>query len=87
MGTSRMCSSVHSAAVYIQHIPVRLTDITDIPVSDSLYMAQGALKGFQKLYTLFGGFSIGEECIGIDREGKLRVWVNGDASKNLPFYK
>ena len=40
------CSTAHQGDVYIQHIPVRLCDITDIPFEEFLYMLKLSLLGF-----------------------------------------
>jgi len=80
-----ICSNVRGAIVYVQHIPIRLTDITDIPLPDSLYMVKCSLLGFKKLFEKLGYFNAIEEHIGIDREGHVRVWLNADFSRNHPF--
>ena len=40
------CSITLAALVYIQHIPVRLSDITDIPFPENLYILKCCLLGF-----------------------------------------
>lgn len=77
-----MCSGLRGATVYIQHIPIRLSDITDIPLDESLYIMECCMLGFEKLYRESGYFQVMEEHIGIDQQGHVRVWLNADVSKN-----
>jgi hypothetical protein len=44
------------ASIYIEHIPLRLGDVTDIPYPDNLYLLRNSLKGFALLYKIFGYF-------------------------------
>lgn len=85
MRTPGICSSVRGAVVYIQHIPVRLCDFDDIPFNESLYIIKCALLGFEKLYNESGYFEVMEEHIGVDKLGRIKVWLNADLSKNYPF--
>lgn len=80
-----MCSTVRGAIVYIQHIPIRLSDVTDIPFDESLYILKTSLLGFEKLYNESGYFQVMEEHVGIDKEGHVKVWLNADLSKNYPY--
>lgn len=52
-------------------------------------MLQASLEGFQKLYKNVGYFTVSEDLICIDRDGKVKVWFNPDLSKhyigNMPF--
>lgn len=82
---SSMCSTVRGAIVYIQHIPIRLSDVTDIPFDESLYILKTSLLGFEKLYNESGYFQVMEEHVGIDKEGHVKVWLNADLSKNYPY--
>lgn len=82
--SNEFCSSIYTAKCYIQHMPIRLSGITDIPFLDTLYMLWCALHGFEKLFNTVGYFSIHEDHICIDKEGLVRVWMNCDLSKNYP---
>lgn len=79
-----MCSTAKGAVVYIQHIPIRLSDVTDIPFDESLYILRSSLLGFEKLYNESGYFQVMEEQVCIDKEGHIKVWLNADLSKNYP---
>ena len=78
------CSGRYAANVYLEHISLRLCDIDEIPLADALYVMMEALEGYQHLYQHAGYFRVEEDQIGLDRTGRVKVWVNGDMSKNYP---
>jgi hypothetical protein len=84
LGRGASCGERLAANVYLEHVGLRLSQIEDIPLSDSLYILLSALEGYQQLYFHAGYFRIEEEQIGIDRNGKVRVWISGDFSRNYP---
>ena len=61
---------------------MRLSQLEDIPISDTLFILQECLEGFMQLYQHSSYFRIDEELICIDRMGKVKVWVNSDLSLN-----
>ncbi len=69
---------------YIKKVEVRLKEINDIPVDDSIYLFYACLKGFCALYEKIGAFQVEEDMIFIDRNGLVRVWMNNNLSKNYP---
>lgn len=48
-------------------------------------MLSSVLNGFHKLYKLIGYFKPNEDMIGIDSEGRVKVWLNSNFSKNYLF--
>lgn len=78
------CSTNYLGEVYIQHIPVRLSDITDIPFPENIYILKCSLIGFSQLYKNIGYFEVRDDHICIDKYGVVRVWMNSDLSKNYP---
>jgi hypothetical protein len=44
-----------------------------------------ALAGFQKLHGLIGYFRPSEDMVGIDADGRVRVWLNSNFSSNYLF--
>lgn len=48
-------------------------------------MVGAALAGFQKLFNLIGYFWPNEDMVGIDVDGRVRVWLNSDYSKNYLY--
>jgi hypothetical protein len=67
--------------VYIEHIPVRLSDIEDIPYPENIYVLLSSLAGFKKLYQIAGYFKITEDLVCMDKDGRVKVWLNPDLSK------
>ena len=53
-------------------------------MSDALYILVTALEGYQQLYSHAGYFRVEEDQICVERGGRVRVWVNGDFSRNHP---
>jgi hypothetical protein len=83
--SKEFCNTNYSAKVYIEHIPVRLSDIQDIPYPENLYVLFSTLDGFEKLYHNVGYFKINEDLICMDKDGKVKVWLNPDLSKCYTF--
>lgn len=67
--------------VFIEHIPLRLCNIQDIPHPEHLYVLASALDGFEKLYSFVGYFQPREDLICVDGDGKVKVWLNPDLSR------
>lgn len=80
-----MCSTIYSGNAYLDKIDLRLKEINDIPFQDQLYLYQAVLEGFKVLNEKFGYFTITEEMIFITKEGKVRVWMNPNPSRNTPY--
>ena len=53
-----LCRASHKADVYIQHMPVRLTNLNEIPFSDAIYVFSSALSGLASLYDQKGYFEL-----------------------------
>lgn len=78
------CTTLHRAQVYVQHIAIRLSDITDIPYPENIYILRNCLFGFQQLYDFIGYFQPHDDLVCIDNYGEVKVWMNSDLSKNFP---
>lgn len=74
------CSSLINGQVYVENIPIRLVNIEDIPYPENLYVLQSSLDGFKKLREWAGFFKVVEDMVCIDRNGKVKTWVNTDLS-------
>ena len=70
--------------MYIEHITHRLSEITDIPYPDNLYLLMEALEGYARIYKHSKYFRIEEGQVCVDVEGNIKVWVNTDLSINYP---
>lgn len=75
------CNTNHNAKIYIEHIPVRLSHIEDIPYPENLYVLFSALDGFEKIFFWVGYFQPTEDMICVDGDGKVKAWLNPDLSK------
>ena len=81
-----ICSTFHSAAIYLERIPIRLFEIMDMPLSEGLYMLEVALEGYEKMFEKTGYFEVSPDMIGINRQGKVKIWINKNLSKNFPDF-
>jgi len=45
-----MCSMNYTARIYIEHMKVRLSEISDIPFPDNLYVLMESLEGYRKIF-------------------------------------
>lgn len=60
---------------------MRLSDIQDIPYPENLYVLLSALEGFEKLHTAVGSFPISEDLVCMDKDGRVKAWLNADLSR------
>jgi hypothetical protein len=72
------------AKVYVEHIRIRISEISDIPYPDNLYVLMEALDGFGKIHKHSKYFLIEESQICVDEYGNVKIWVNSDLSINYP---
>ena len=82
--SQEICSQRFMARVYVEHIRVRLSEISDIPFPDNLYVLMEAFEGFAKIYEHSKYFQVEENQICVDELGNLKIWVNADLSVNYP---
>lgn len=80
-----LCGARVRASVYLPHTPYRLSSLPDLPLAESLYLLGAAFAGFQKLCGLIGAFWPSEEMVGIDGDGRVRVWLNSDYSRHYLY--
>ena len=73
------------AKVYLEHTPFRLNSVSDIPIGENLYVLSAALAGFEKLFAIMGYFKTSEDLVGIDTEGRVKVWFNHNFSRGYHF--
>ena len=81
--SKQLCAFTYHIKVYIERIPLRLSNITDIPFPENLFLLKEALKGLKILYEKVGGFRISEDMFCMSDEGIVKVWLNPDLSKNF----
>lgn len=78
---NNLCSTTSNVGVFIEKIPIRLSDIEHIPLFDSLHIFSQCFHGYYQLSRYFGFFPVIEEMIGINEMGVAKVWVNQDYSQ------
>ena len=61
---------------------IRLSEISDIPYPENLYVLMESLEGFKQIFKYSNFFQIEENQICVDEHGNVKVWVNEDLSVN-----
>lgn len=64
------------AKIFVEKIPLRLSNVTDIPYPDVLHLYDVCINGFRQLSETVGFFSVDEDYIGVNEHGHVRVWLN-----------
>ena len=49
-------------------------------------MIEAALEGYEKMFEKTGYFEVSSDMIGINKQGKVKVWINRNLSKNFPDF-
>ena len=70
--------------LYLERIPITLSNITDIPFPDVLHMYHQALTGFQRLSRWAGHFELNEDCIGVNGKNVVKVWFHHEYDRAYP---
>lgn len=52
------CSTIYAGTLYTERIPLKLSEIKDIPYPDNLYILMSALEGFSVIYNKIGFFVV-----------------------------
>ena len=78
------CSTHYRAILYTERIPIKLSEIKDIPYPDNLYILYASLEGFHTVYHKTGFFEIQEHMVCINKQGKVKVWINDNLSRQFP---
>lgn len=62
--------------VFTERIPKLLSEMLTISFIDYLYILRESLIGFQAIVERFGYIHVQDRMIGINSQGKVRVWSN-----------
>ena len=62
--------------VYTEHLHKTLADIINFNINQALYLFREALLGYQAIFCKFSAVSIHKSYIGLNVEGKLKVWLS-----------
>lgn len=79
-----LCSGMDFLRVRTERIPVRLSELKNVPLNESLYILQEALIGFKTICEKAGPVRITNELVCFDTEGRVKVWLNEHLAKNTP---
>jgi len=60
------CSTSYQQDIFIEKIPIRLSDVEHIPYPDCLHLYNQCLHGYKELTNFFGFFNVEEDYIGIN---------------------
>lgn len=71
-------------SIFVEKIPVRLSDINSVPFPDVLHLYEAGFRGFGELYGKVGYFQVSEEMVGVNTEGQGKVWFHGDFKRDRP---
>ena len=52
--------------------------------AEALYLVRQSLEGFGVLWEKTGEVGVSEEAIGLDPQGRCRVWMNKSLALNYP---
>jgi len=70
----------YTESIFVERVPFRLSNVKDIPYPDVLHLYDSTINGFQQLTQVVPYFRIDEDQIGINENGKVKVWLNPDFS-------
>lgn len=71
-----MCQGVDYLRVKTEHIPYRLSEISNISFTEAVYILKEALIGFRAIADFCGPIRVTDEMIGFTPEHKVKVWLN-----------
>lgn len=49
-------------------------------------MIDSTLEGYEKMFSKTGYFEISSDMIGVNKQGKVKVWFNKNFAKNFPEF-
>ena len=68
--------------VQIENFPLRLGDLTTIPLFKVIYLLKEAVIGFERLYNKFGPFAISNKMVALNQQNKCKIWLNENFASN-----
>lgn len=78
------CGTTYQGLLYLERIPIRLSEINGIPFPDLLHVYNQAFHGFGELVQFVGYFAVEEDMICVNQQDTVKVWLHGDLSKIFP---
>lgn len=61
-----LCGNHHLVSMYVEKIPVRLSQLRDLPYPEILHLYSNIIAGFREIYRKVGYFPIDESMVGIN---------------------
>ena len=79
-----MCSNDKHAKVLTERMPRRWWELPQLTADETNYALGEALKGYDNLYKRMGAFDVTPNMVGVNEEGKVKVWANENFALNHP---
>lgn len=71
--------------IMMERVTCRLADIGVVRFGEMVYVLEQCLKGLQALLEHFGKpYLIDEDTICFNSQGKCKIWINENLTKNKP---
>jgi hypothetical protein len=68
--------------VLTEFIPVKLAEMHNLPQNEGYSILRSTYRAFHTMEAFHGPFIPNEELIGINLDGKPKIWLNKNHSKN-----
>ena len=70
--------------VYTEHIWLRMSQFTELPFLESLYLLKACLEGFRSIWRRVGVVEVREDVVGVNEEGRVKVWMHSNFAQAIP---
>ena len=71
-----LCGHRDILQVMTEHIPVRVHQLRQLSLPESVYLLSESIRGFDDCHSKVGHFLITDQMIGLNKNGHVRVWLN-----------
>lgn len=79
--SEEFCVSRSIAHIFLEKIPIRISDLKDLPIPDAIHTFSQCLQGYGELASIFGCFRVHPEYIGVNEMGVVKVWAGSNWSQ------
>lgn len=69
-------------SIKLEKFPLRLSQLTDLPLFKTLYLLKESIIGFERLFAKFGAFPVTPRMVGLNQQNKCKVWLNESLANN-----
>jgi hypothetical protein len=77
-----LCTNSNMAHVFIERIPLRLGEVSELTPSEALTVLRASYSGFNTISTFHGPIEPFEDLICFNEKGEPKVWVNSSLAVN-----